>query len=246
MIVISAGMPKAGSGWYFNLTNSLLAGHGGTDVRELRQRSAILRRVTSSAGGNASSALGARRMAALAIVRLRSGGPYTIKTHSAPTPAARLMLRTGLARATYCYRDLRDVALSAVDHRTKREGLVDNRVGGSNVEQSIDFATSLVPTWRAWTSLPHVLAVSYEKLRTDPEGEVGRLADFLEIAIEPAEIRQLLDQHPSGQGSQDWKDGMHFNRGEIGRFRREMTPDQQAHATRVLGPYLAEMGYEPH
>lgn len=244
MILISAGMPKAGTGWYFNLTNSLLAEHGGADVRAVRDRSGLLRAVTKAADGNCSMAkLRAHRMAALVAVDLRHRD-FTVKTHSPPTPSARLLLRSGLAKATYCYRDLRDVALSIVDHRAKLGDRVEGRVGGATLEQSVEFAVNLIDAYRAWSSVPGALMVSYEDLRTDPQREIHRLAQHLGIALEDDEVVRLLEAHAPGQGSADWQDGLHFNRGEVGRFREAMTEAQLAHANRVLGPLLAEMGYE--
>ena len=38
MIVLSGGMPKAGTGYYFNLTNDLLIVSGGQDIRRLREK----------------------------------------------------------------------------------------------------------------------------------------------------------------------------------------------------------------
>jgi len=38
MIILSIGMPRAGSGWYYNLTNDLMLSSGAQDPRLIRQR----------------------------------------------------------------------------------------------------------------------------------------------------------------------------------------------------------------
>ena len=51
MIIISAGMRKAGSGLYFNLTNDLLVAANMQDVRELKTKyelESILKYITAT------------------------------------------------------------------------------------------------------------------------------------------------------------------------------------------------------
>ena len=38
MIILSVGMPRAGSGWYYNLTNDLILATGGQDARQIRKK----------------------------------------------------------------------------------------------------------------------------------------------------------------------------------------------------------------
>ena len=37
MIILSVGMPRAGSGWDYNLTNDLMLANGAQDARQIRQ-----------------------------------------------------------------------------------------------------------------------------------------------------------------------------------------------------------------
>ena len=50
-IVLSAGMPRAGSGWYYNLVHDLVAASGGLASREIRQRYHLNRILTEVANG---------------------------------------------------------------------------------------------------------------------------------------------------------------------------------------------------
>ena len=36
MLILSVGMPRAGSGWYYNLTHDLIVSSGGQDARQVR------------------------------------------------------------------------------------------------------------------------------------------------------------------------------------------------------------------
>ena len=65
MIILSVGMPRAGSGWYYNLTHDLVTATGGQDARQIRQRyhlESILTEVNCNIG-----ALTPRRLVAISI-----------------------------------------------------------------------------------------------------------------------------------------------------------------------------------
>ncbi|CAN5200063.1 hypothetical protein BH18ACT4_BH18ACT4_00950 [soil metagenome] len=243
MIVISAGMQKSGTGWYFSLTNALLAGHGGDDTRVLRDQSKTLGRVVKT--HNCSIGAPTARRVALFVAGGR-GKKFAVKTHAAPTPALKALLSTHRAQATYCYRDLRDVALSALDAAGKQG---DAQPGPKmaqlkRLEDAFRFTTTLVPVWRAWTSTPGVLPVRYEALVADPAKEIERLATFLGIALADGDTDQLLERYPAGAGGSATRKELHFNRGEAGRFHEVMTPADLEVCNRVIGPYLDEVGYE--
>lgn len=38
MFYVSAGMPRAGSGWFYNIMHDLVVAMGGEDAREIRRR----------------------------------------------------------------------------------------------------------------------------------------------------------------------------------------------------------------
>ena len=90
MIILSVGMPRAGSGWYYNLTNDLVVASGYQDGRQIRKRyhlQNILTEVNCNIG-----ALTPRRLLAVLLPSLM-GNTFVIKAHAAPTPfALRLIL----------------------------------------------------------------------------------------------------------------------------------------------------------
>ena len=89
MIVLSVGMPRAGSGWYYNLTNELMLASGYQNARQIRQRyhlQSILTEVNCNIG-----ALTPRRLLAVMVPSFL-GNTFVIKVHAGPTPLATAMV----------------------------------------------------------------------------------------------------------------------------------------------------------
>src|SRR5574341_556869 len=104
MIVLSVGMPRAGSGWHYNLIHDLMQTTGCAEAHEVRRRfhlEGILTEVNCNIG-----VLSARRLALVAIPALL-GNTFVIKAHAGPAAAWRLLSALGLLRTTYIYRDPR-------------------------------------------------------------------------------------------------------------------------------------------
>ena len=113
MIVLSVGMPRAGSGWHYNLVHDLMKTTGCADAHEIRERyrlERILTEVNCNIG-----VLSARRLSLVALPAI-VGNTFVIKAHAGPTSASRLLQRLGLLSISYIYRDPRDAMLSAFDY----------------------------------------------------------------------------------------------------------------------------------
>src|SRR5262245_11247255 len=98
MIILAVGMPRAGSGWHYNLTHDLLRTTGAADSREVRERyrlGDILTEVNCNIG-----VLSARRLARLFASAGRRE-TFAVKLHAGPTTAGRLLIRLGWIRPTY-------------------------------------------------------------------------------------------------------------------------------------------------
>jgi LPS sulfotransferase NodH len=75
-------------------------------------------------------------------------------------------------------------------------------------------------------SSPHVLELRYEELAGDPAAAAARLADHL--GVEPEQLsRALAAVHDRS----------------VGRYRRDLGPDQLADVEREAGQLLRELGY---
>ena len=180
MIVLSVGMPRAGSGWHYNLVHDLMKTAGSADAREIRERYGlqnILTEVNCNIG-----VLSARRLALVTLPAL-TGNTFVIKAHSGPTFTSRLLQRLGLLRITYIYRDPRDAMLSAYEYgqRALQKGRPNAFSHLTNFQKSLDFTMEYVRIWERWMKERNVLIARYEDLLTNYDHEVTRLLQFLKL-----------------------------------------------------------------
>jgi hypothetical protein len=241
MIVLSVGMPRAGSGWHFNLVHDLMKTAGSTDAREIRQRyrlQHILTEVNCNIG-----VLSARRLTLVTLPAL-VGNTFVIKAHAGPTSASRLLQRSGLLRITYIYRDPRDAMLSAYDYgqRALKKGRPNAFSHLTYFQKSVDFIMEYVRIWEKWVQEKDVLIARYEDLLTNYDQEVMRLVEFLKLNASKPETRNVIDGYRPGAA--EGQQGLHFYKGKIGRFREAYSPEEQTILNEKLRPYLERMGYE--
>jgi hypothetical protein len=241
MIVLSVGMPRAGSAWHYNLIHDLMKTAGATDAREIRTKFGlqnILTEINCNIG-----VLSARRLAMVSLPALL-GKTFVIKAHSSPTAASRLLATLGLLRITYIYRDPRDAMLSASDfgQRALAKGRPNAFSHLVDFQKSLDFMMEYVTIWEKWMKEKGVLVARYEDLLTNYDAEAARLVDFLKLNESRPEIRAVLEKYRPGVG--EAQQGLHFYKGKIGRFRESYNAVQQELLERRLGAYLPRMGYE--
>jgi hypothetical protein len=234
-------MPRAGSGWHFNLVHDLMKTTGSVDAREIREKyrlQGILTEVNCNIG-----VLSARRLAMVAVPAL-VGNTFVIKAHAGPTTAARLLRRLGLLRITYIYRDPRDAMLSAYDYgqRALQKGRPNAFSHLTDFQKSLDFILEYVRIWEKWMKERDVLVARYEDLLTNYEEEAARLVRFLKLDGSRPEVRQVIDAYRPGAA--EGQQGLHFYKGKVGRFRDAYTAGEQAILREKLGPALVRMGYE--
>jgi hypothetical protein len=241
MIVLSVGMPRAGSGWHYNLVQNLMKTTGCADAREIRERyrlEHILTEVNCNIG-----VLSARRLALVAVPAVL-GNTFVIKAHAGPTLASRLLQGLGLLRITYIYRDPRDAMLSAYDYgqRALQKGRPNAFSHLTGFQKSLDYILDYVRIWEKWTMERNVLIARYEDLLINYEQEAARLVAFLKLDGNKPEIQNVIDEYrPAAAEGQP---GHHFYKGKIGRFRESYGSEEQAILNQKLAPYLKRMGYE--
>jgi aryl sulfotransferase len=241
MIVLSVGMPRAGSGWHYNLVHDLMKTTGCADARDIRERyrlQNILTEVNCNIG-----VLSARRLSLVALPAL-VGNTFVIKAHAGPTSASRLLQRLGLLRITYIYRDPRDAMLSAYDYgqRAIKKGRPNAFSYLTDFQKSVDFIMEYIHIWEKWMSEQNVLIARYEDLLTDYENEVARLVGFLKLNGSRNEVQEVIDRYRPGAA--EGQQGLHFFKGKIGRFRESYTAEEQTILQDKIGLYLQRMGYD--
>jgi len=248
MIVLSVGMPRAGSGWHYNLIHDLMMTAGATDAHEIRERYR-LQRVLTEVNCNI-GVLSARRLALVTVPALL-GNTFVIKAHSGPTFASRLLQMVGMLRITYIYRDPRDTVLSAYEfgQRALAKGRPNAFSHLTGFQKSVDFTLNYVRIWEKWIEERDVLIARYEDMLTNYDHEVARLINFLKVdgskpdarAERSRSVQNVIAAY-SPEAAEGQK-GVHFNKGQIGRFREVYSAGEQAMLNDILGPYLERMGY---
>lgn len=241
MIILSIGMPRAGSGWYYNLTNDLMLISGAQDARQIRRRyhlQNILTEVNCNIG-----ALTPRRLLAVLAPSLL-GNTFVIKAHAGPTPMALALIRMGLIRPTYIYRDPRDALLSAIENgrRALDQGRTNAFTPLVDFDAALKFMLDSVRVWEGWMRCEQALHTRYEDLLTDYDAQVEKLIEFLRLDRSNSGLAEVVERYRPEKAQPDQK-GIHFSQGKIGRFRQKMSLEQQRILTEALEPYLARMGY---
>lgn len=241
MIVLSVGMPRAGSGWHYNAIHDLMATTGCADARDIREKyrlQKILTEVNCNIG-----VLSARRLAMVTVPAL-AGNTFVIKAHAGPSTWSRLLEMIGLLRVTYIYRDPRDAMLSAFDfgQRALGKGRPNAFSHLTDFQKTLDFMTEYVRIWEKWMGEKMPLIARYEDLLLNYDAEVNRLVGFLKLDGSRPEVQAVIEQYrpEKGEGQQ----GLHFFKGRIGRFRESYSADEQKIMAERFGGALRKMGYE--
>jgi len=241
MIILSIGMPRAGSGWYYNLTNDLMLSSGARDARQIRQRY-HLQNVLTEVNCNIGALTPRRVLSVLAPSLL--GNTFVIKAHAGPTPIALALIRLGFIRPTYIYRDPRDAMLSAMENgrRALQQGRTNAFTPLVDFDAAVNFMLDYVRIWEGWMQCEGALHARYEDLLTHYDEQVERLVSFLRLDRSDPGLQPVIDRYRPEKAQTDQK-GIHFSQGKIGRFRQKMSPEQQQTLTAALQPYLERMGY---
>jgi hypothetical protein len=242
MLILSVGMPRAGSGWYYNLQHDLITASGGQDARTVRQRyhlQKVLTEVNCNIG-----ALTLRRLL-VTLIPSRLGNTFVIKAHSAPTPLAHTLIRLGWMRTTYIYRDPRDAMLSAFENgqRALQSGRSNAFSHLVDFDSSLSFMHEYVKIGEKWLACPDVLDARYEDLLTNYEPEAQRLVIFLGLKHTDA-VDAVLAQYQPAQAQTTEQQGLHFRKGKVGRFREKFSSEEQQRCMDAFGSFLRMMKYE--
>ena len=243
MIILAVGMPRAGSGWHYNLVHDLMATTGCDDAREIRVRFG-LERVLTEVNCNI-GVLSLRRLALVTRPALL-GHTFVIKAHAAPTIWARTLIQSGLMRAAYIYRDPRDAMLSAHDYGKRvleKQGRPNAFSHLTDFEKTLDFFNEYVQGWEQWMKISAVLKTRYEDLLQNYDVEATRLAQFTSTNPADDAIQTIIEKYRPGGGVQG-QQGTHYFKGQIGRFRERYTEDEQKILIAKFGGILEKMGYK--
>ena len=242
MIILSVGMPRAGSGWHYNLIQDLVIASGGKNARDIR-RDFHLESILTEVNCNI-SALTLRRLFSVLPASL-AGNTFVLKAHSGATTVSDLFIKMGWMKAVYIYRDPRDAMLSAMDFgkRTLDKGHPNAFSHLTDVDMTLDFILKYCVIWESWINRKSVLSARYEDLLNDYDNETTKLTEFIHLDKRNQLIIDVIEKYRPGQ-AREGKDGLHFFKGQIGRFRERFTHEEQKRISDKLAKYLPKMGYD--
>lgn len=240
-LYLSAGMPRAGSGWHYNLIHDLVVAGGGQDARQIRQRYHLERFLTE-----VNCNIGTLKVHRLLPVIFPTvfGNSFAVKTHAGPTRTARSLIVHGRIVALYIYRDPRAALLSAYEYgqRTSGKGRLNPFTELSSLEKAQEFMQRYVAIWASWIDCVGILPVRYEDMLGDYDNEVNRLLDFMGFEYPQESVREVIEKYRPERGDRGQK-GTHFSKGQAERYRSIFTTEQLDELTQTFQPALDRMGY---
>ena len=242
MVVISAGMQKSGSAYFYNLLNDILHLSGHADAREVKANY-HLDQLMRWANNNID------RPDFIKLSRLyrisQRAGTFVVKTHSGPTLVSRIFSMLGAIKIIYIYRDPRDALLSALDHgqRILAEGKSHTFAGYANFDSALPVVKTWAKNWHAYQNMPGVHMIRYEDLLDNPDTGLKSFKAYLGIHTDDEKRQQIIWKFDRNN-KQALKNGLHFNKAQVTRWMTELNEQQKKQCNRVLGKYLVPMGYK--
>jgi Sulfotransferase domain len=232
MIIISSSLPKSGSTLVYNYQQDM--------VKLANRKSGQLQLQNYSFHGFI-GVFNIKIIATLLYLNFRFGD-LVVKTHSQPTFLLKFLIFWGLAKATFCYRDPRDIILSAIDHGDRtRKGLDSTGAYQEfyNVKDSIPVVKSWIKIWYGWLQVKKVFFIQYERLIEDRLTQLIELTAYLDFEIDKETLNLLYEKHEKLK-NQAWN----FNKGTIQRYKTEMSVEEVELCHETLHKELLDLNYE--
>lgn len=241
MIIVSAGMQKSGSAYLYNIINDLLVNAGQADARQVKEKHKLegLQQWHNNNVGNLEDKL----LCKLTLISV-FGKNFAVKTHSGPTVLLKRLMKFGLAKVIYGYRDPRDVLLSAMDHGKKiiAEGQNHTFAGMVDFDIALENVNQWLCIWEQYERMDNVLKIKYEELLQQPEATTDRICSYLRLNVKRKEIDAILFKYDRNNKNADMK-GLHFNKAKIGRYKDEFSEQELQKVNTALGKIILKMGY---
>lgn len=241
MLVLAIGMPRAGSGWHYNLIHDLITANGGVPSSEIRNKNKLNQRILTEVNCNIGIVNFKRMFPLMAYANKQD---FVIKAHSEPTSYSDYLMKKNKIKILYIYRDPRAAALSAFNYgKRKRDAGRPNYFSKLNtMNDAIDFIADYVDIWHKWVAREQVLTQRYEDLLTQYMDETNNMIDFLSIDRSLAAVQDAVVRFAPGS-KKEVPQGLHYFKGEPERFRDEMTQKELEICSEKFGDEIIQMGY---
>ena len=232
MILISAGMPKSGSAYVYNILNELENVSGNADARQIKIKYNLGHLMKWH-----------NKLFRLWRISLKDGD-FVVKTHAPPNQATKVMNKLGVIKIVYCYRDPRDALISAMDHAEQiiAKGKNDSFANMVEFDTAIAGVKVWLNIWKEYNNMSDVYMLKYENLMHNQADSVKAIENFLGIRIDDQKRKEILWKY-SKDNIQGERSGLHFNKATTNRFRFEMTQEQKKRCQMEFGEYLEQMAY---
>ena len=241
-MILSVGMPRAGTGWFHNITQTLVIAAGGINAGEVRSKYHLDRFLTE-VNCNIGTISAYRVLPVIFPILLEPN--YVIKLHAGRRTVADMLISIGMIKPTFIYRDPRDAALSIYEYGQEAisNPTASNAFAGiRTVEEAIDFIAPYIDFARGWIQSKHTFSIKYETLLSEFDLVVPRLANFLDVNID-AEQALTLVEHLSPGLNTTRKKFTHFMKGKVGRHREIFSKSQITYCDLKFGDFLMDQGY---
>lgn len=169
-------------------------------------------------------------------------GSFVVKTHSHLRDEMKELVKSGIAKITFCYRDPRDTILSAIDHGERsRKGL--DRTGAlkeiTSVRRGIKFAKWSIGLFDSFSKFDDKLLIKYETFMDNRSACLRMIARHLGLELDNDTLETIYSKHEMLRES-SWN----FNKGASYRWKDEMSLDDLELCEKELGEGIKKMGYD--
>jgi hypothetical protein len=241
-LILSVGMPRAGTGWFHNITQTMVIAAGGINAREVRDKyhlGKFLTEVNCNIG-----TISAYRILPV-ISPLLFEPNYVIKLHAGRKSLADVLISMELIKPTFIYRDPRDAALSIYEYGQEAitNPTASNAFAGiRTIEEAIDFIEPYIGIARGWIQSKHTFSVKYETLLSEFDQVIPKLVEFLDINLDAEYGLSLVEHLRPGRNSTRRK-FTHFMKGKVGRHQEIFSQSQMEYSENKFGDFLRVQGY---
>jgi hypothetical protein len=157
----------------------------------------------------------------------------------------------------FLLRDGRDVVDSLVDAMLGKESWWAERTRslGRPPQERLAFVSQHSNLWvrrtmatqRGFESLPsdQRLLVRYEDLLADTPAQLHRIFDWLRLGVTPDQVQEIAARHAFESAPDERRGpGKDMRAASPGLWRENLTEDEQRTMHEIMGPKLAELGYD--
>ncbi len=168
-------------------------------------------------------------------------GNLVIKIHKPPDYYMKKLVEKDGAKVTCCYRDPRDIVLSALDHGVKsRNGLFKSGAFGNlfTAQDVIVEFKDWVNIFYEWREYGHAMMIQYETFIENKVTLLLKMIKYLNIELPIETVLKIYEKKEKEKESKPI-----FNKGTCYRWKSEMSQEDIDKCNSLLYEEIYKMGY---